>query len=113
MRTLLALCCLAVAGAALAVAGAALAADPTFEIAIRDHKFVPNEITVPAGQKVKLIVKNEDATPEEFDSKRLNREKVIPGRSQATIYIGPLKPGEYPFAGEFNESTATGKIVVK
>jgi len=24
-----------------------------------------------------------------------------------------LKPGEYPFVGEFNESTATGKIVVK
>jgi plastocyanin len=106
MRTLLAACC-------LAVAGAAFSADPTFEIAIRDHKFVPNEITVPAGQKVKLIVKNEDATPEEFDSKRLNREKVIPGRSQATIYIGPLKQGEYPFVGEFNESTATGKIVVK
>jgi plastocyanin len=106
MRTLLALCC-------FAVAGAALAADPTFEIAIRDHKFVPNEITVPAGQKVRLVVRNEDATPEEFDSKRLNREKVIPGRSQTTIYIGPLKPGEYPFVGEFNESTATGKIVVK
>lgn len=106
MRTYLALCC-------FAVASAALAADPTFEIVIRDHRFVPNEITIPAGQKVKLIVKNEDATPEEFDSKRLNREKVIPGRSQATIYIGPLKAGEYPFVGEFNESTATGKVIVK
>jgi plastocyanin len=106
MRTFLALCC-------FAVAGTAFADDPTFEIAIRDHRFVPNEITVPAGQKVKLIVKNDDPTPEEFESKRLNREKVIPGRSRATIYIGPLKPGEYPFVGEFNESTATGKIVVK
>ncbi|MEO8566528.1 MAG: cupredoxin domain-containing protein [Betaproteobacteria bacterium] len=106
MRAFLIVCC-------FAVAGAAFAADPTFEIIIRDHRFVPNEITIPAGQKAKLIVKNEDATPEEFDSKRLNREKVIPGRSQATIYIGPLKPGEYPFVGEFNESTATGKIVVK
>ena len=106
MRTFFALCC-------LAVDGAAIAADPTFEIAIRDHRFVPSEITIPAGQKVKLIVKNEDPTPEEFESKKLNREKVIPGRSQATIYIGPLKPGEYPFVGEFNEATATGKIVVK
>jgi heme/copper-type cytochrome/quinol oxidase subunit 2 len=106
MRTFLAFCC-------FALAGAAFAADPTFEIVIRDHRFVPNEITVPAGQKVVLIVKNEDATPEVFDSKRLNREKVIPGRSQATIYIGPLKPGEYPFVGEFNESTATGKVIVK
>jgi plastocyanin len=106
MRVMLGLCC-------FALAGAVFADDPTFEIAIRDHRFVPTEITIPAGQKIKLIVKNEDATPEEFDSVRLNREKVIPGRSQATIYIGPLKPGEYPFAGEFNESTAVGKIVVK
>lgn len=106
MRTLVALCC-------FAIAGVALADDPTFEIAIRDHRFVPNEITVPAGQKVKLVVRNEDATPEEFESKRLNREKVIPGRSQASIYVGPLKSGEYSFVGEFNESTATGKIIVK
>ncbi|MEP6998715.1 MAG: cupredoxin domain-containing protein [Betaproteobacteria bacterium] len=106
MRTFLALFC-------FAAAGLAFADDPTFEIAIRDHRFVPNEITVPAGQKIKLVVKNEDATPEEFDSKRLNREKVIPGRSQAMIFIGPLKPGEYPFVGEFNETTATGKIIVK
>ncbi len=106
MRLLLLLC-------AFAVTGVVLADDPSFEVTIRDHRFVPSEITVPAGQKVKLVIKNEDATPEEFDSKRLNREKVIPGRSQATIYIGPLKPGEYPFIGEFNESTATGKIVVK
>lgn len=106
MRTILALCC-------LALAGMALADEPTFEIAIREHRFVPSVIAIPAGQKVKLIVKNEDPTPEEFDSTRLNREKVIPGRGQATIFIGPLKAGEYPFVGEFNESTATGKIVVK
>ena len=78
MRVFLALC-------GFAIAGLVFAADPTFEITIRDHRFVPNEITIPAGQKVKLVVRNEDATPEEFDSKRLNREKVIPGRSQATI----------------------------
>lgn len=106
MRTILAIFC-------FAAAGLALAGDPTFEIAIRDHRFIPSEVAVPAGQKIKLLVKNEDATPEEFDSKKLNREKVIPGRSQATIFIGPLKAGEYPFVGEFNEKTATGKIVAK
>ena len=84
-----------------------------FNLVIRNHQFEPQELRVPAGKRVSIYVANEDATPEEFESKRLNREKVIPGRSQATIYIGPLKPGEYPFVGEFNESTATGKIVVK
>jgi plastocyanin len=97
----------------MAVAGVARAEDPTFELALRNHQFTPAEITVPAGQKIKLIVKNDDATPEEFESKKLNREKVIPARSQATIFVGPLKPGEYPFVGEYHEKTAIGKLIAK
>jgi len=102
-----------VAALLFAVASVAWAEDPTFEITIKDHKFTPSEISVPAGAKIKLVVKNEDATPEEFESKKLNREKVIAGKSQATIFVGPLKPGEYPFVGEYNEKTAIGKIVAK
>jgi plastocyanin len=90
----------------------ALAADDEFRLVIESHKFDPAEITVPAGKKIKLIVENRDATPEEFESHALNREKVIPGKSTATIFIGPLKPGRYPFVGEYNEATAKGTIVV-
>ena len=86
---------------------------PTFEIAIKDHKFHPAELEVPANRKIKLIVKNQDPTPEEFESYELNREKVISGNSQATIFVGPLEPGTYPFFGEFNQATAQGKIVAK
>ncbi|HEX9301598.1 MAG TPA: cupredoxin domain-containing protein, partial [Casimicrobiaceae bacterium] len=67
----------------------------------------------PAGKKVKLIVENRDPTPEEFDSHALNREKVIAGKSTATIFIGPLKPGSYEYVGEYNEKTAKGTIVAK
>jgi len=84
-----------------------------FSLTIKDHKFSPAEITIPANKKVKLVVKNEDATPEEFESKKLHREKTIKGKSQAVILIGPLKPGRYPFVGEFHEETAKGVIVVK
>ena len=96
-----------------ACSGLALAEDPTFELTIRDHRFTPSEITVPAGKKIKLVVRNEDATAEEFESKKLNREKVIPGRQQATIFVGPLAAGEYPFVGEFHETTARGKLIAK
>jgi hypothetical protein len=68
---------------------------------------------VPAGKKVKLVVENRDASAEEFESHSLNREKVIPGKSSATLFIGPLKAGEYPFVGEFHEKTAKGVIVAK
>lgn len=90
-----------------------IAAEPNYSLTIKDHRFVPSELKIPSGVKVKLMVKNQDATPEEFESQSLGREKVIPGRSQAVIYIGPLKPGTYEFVGEFHEATAKGRIIVK
>jgi plastocyanin len=101
------------------VALAAFAAAPafaetkTFEIIIKDHQFTPDVVEVPAGEKVKLIVKNQDATAEEFESHDLKREKVVKGNSEITVLVGPLKAGEYKFFGEYNEATAQGKIVVK
>jgi plastocyanin len=91
----------------------ASAADPEINLVIKDHRFAPAEVKVPAGQKVKLLVDNQDATPEEFDSHDLNREKVIPGKTKTTIFIGPLKPGRYSFVGEFNEATANGVVVAE
>jgi hypothetical protein len=89
------------------------AAAPVFEIEMRDLLFLPAELTVPAGQKIKLLVYNRDPTPEEFESYELNREKVIMGSSKAVIFIGPLKPGVYPFFGEFNPKTAQGKVIAE
>jgi len=104
---------LAFAAAAM-VASVALADEPpVFNIDIKDHKFIPETVEIPANTKVKLLVKNLDKTPEEFESHDFNREKVIPGNSEANIFVGPLKPGEYKFFGEFNPATAQGKLVVK
>ena len=86
---------------------------PIVEIKIRGHLFYPTEVIVPANTKIKLFVINEDPTPEEFESYELNREKVIMGYGKAIIFIGPLDPGEYPFFGEFNMSTALGKIIAE
>jgi plastocyanin len=94
-------------------AGSGHAEPPVFEIEIRDHLFYPARITVPRGQKVKLIVTNSDPTPEEFESYELNREKVIMGKHRAIIFIGPLEPGEYPFFGEFHPKTAQGIMVAE
>ena len=99
---------------AMALGGAAAqAADPEVTIIIKDHRFIPEEVEIPAGVKVKLIVRNEDATPEEFESYELNREKIIGGKGQGIVFVGPLKPGTYPFFGEFNPKTAQGRILVK
>ena len=86
---------------------------PDVVLVIRDHRFSPAEVRIPANTRVRLLIDNQDATPEEFDSHALNREKVIPPRSKANVFIGPLTPGRYPFMGEFNASTAQGAVVVE
>lgn len=96
--------------AVLTLAAPLQASPPVVEIEIRDHLFYPAEVVVPAHTKVKLLVRNLDPTPEEFESYELNREKVISGNSKAIIFIGPLEPGEYPFFGEFYPKTAQGVV---
>jgi|SRR6185437_2806010 cupredoxin-like protein len=92
-------------------ASAVLAAD--YVLTIKDHRFSPAEIKVPANQRVTITVVNEDATPEEFDSSALKVEKVVAGKSKGIVRIGPLKAGRYPFIGEYNEATAKGVVVAE
>ena len=92
---------------------AAESSSELFEIKIKDHLFYPPEVVIPANTKVKLLIINQDATSEEFESSKLNREKVIMGNSKAVIFIGPLAPGRYPFEGEFNPHTAQGVIIAQ
>ena len=98
----------------LAVSTSGLAADPAeFKLVIKDHRFQPAELKVPAGQKIKLLVENQDPTPEEFESYSLNREKIVPGNSKIIVIVGPLKPGKYEFFGEFNMDSAQGVLIAQ
>lgn len=98
---------------ALAFSGLAAAADFEAALSIKNHQFEPAEIKVPANKRVRLTVHNQDATPEEFESHDLNREKVVPGGAKAVIFIGPLKPGRYAFMGEYNAATAKGAVIAE
>jgi plastocyanin len=94
-------------------ATAVAAQDAEVKIVIREHKFDPEEVTVPAGKKIKLVIENQDATAEEFESYELNREKVVPPKGQISIFVGPLEPGRYPFFGDFHKDTAKGVLVAR
>lgn len=91
----------------------ASAADGEFNLVIQNHQFQPTELQIPAGKKVRLVIENRDPSPEEFESYELNREKLIAGNGKASVFIGPLAAGRYPFFGDFNQKTAQGVIIVK
>jgi hypothetical protein len=99
--------------AAFLAMGAAAARADDYVLTIKDHRFTPTEIKIPANKRVQITVVNDDATPEEFESKEMKVEKVIPGKSKGVVRVGPLRPGRYPFFGEFHEATAKGTLIAE
>lgn len=83
------------------------------EVMIKNHRFVPDTIEVPRGTKIRLKVINRDDVVEEFESFALNREKLVSPGGAVIIFLPALKPGTYEFFGEFHESTARGRIIVR
>lgn len=106
---------LAATGLGLLVAGQpAWADDPTaVELTIKDHRFTPAEIHVPAGKPTIITVHNQDGTAEEFDSTALKVEKVVAGGGTGTVRLRPLGAGKYPFIGEYHADTAQGVVIAE
>jgi len=102
--------CLGLVAASLAFPAMA---DGDFTLTIQNHKYDPTDLTIPANTKVKLVVKNLDPTPEEFESFDLNREKVVGPGAQIEVFVGPLAPGKYEFFGDFHQDTARGHLIVQ
>jgi plastocyanin len=110
-RILFTLACAVLNGTA---AMAAPVADlPVVTITLKDHRFSPDVIPVPAGQKIRIDVTNRDATADDFDSDALHVDRDLKPHEHASFVIGPLKPGSYAFKGELHAATAHGEVIAK
>jgi heme/copper-type cytochrome/quinol oxidase subunit 2 len=96
----------------LFAASASAAETPTASLTIRNRAFEPTELSVPAGQKIELRVRNEDTAASEFESHELHREKIVPAGQEVVVYIGPLRAGRYEFFDDFNPKSR-GHIIAK
>ena len=105
----------------IVIAGLFLSAMPAFAAAkapvqtvvltLQNHTFSPAVITVPAGQRIKIDLSNRDATGDDFESEELDVDKEVSPHGRIGFYIGPLKPGTYPFKAELHAATAHGQVV--
>jgi len=103
-----------VALAAATVSSSAPAADaPGVALTLKDHKFTPAEVTIPANTRTRFMVKNLDATPAEFESDDFKAEKVIPPGQEVAVMVGPLKAGKYEFHDEYHEDVSKTWLTVK
>ena len=86
---------------------------PSFNLLIKDGRFVPATLEVPANTKFRLLIKNEGPGAEEFESVELRKEKVLAPGASSFLIFQPLKPGSYKFFGDFHPDTAQGQLVAK
>lgn len=105
--------CLA-AGLALVVVLPPADAQQGKEITItyRNKHFSPADVSAPGNTPLTLRIKNNDADPMEFESETLHFEKIVEGKSEATINLQPLKPGKYGFFDDYH-ATSEGNLIVR
>lgn len=82
-------------------------------LTIENGKFIPSELKAPADARIEILVTNKGPGVEEFESKELKREKVIPVGQLVKITVGSLKKGTYKFFGEYHQDTAQGKLIIE
>ena len=81
------------------------------QLIIKDHRFVPEQVTVHSGERFRIEVINQDQTPAEFESSELHVEKIIVAGGKISVFAGPLKPGTYSFFDDYHPETTRGSII--
>jgi len=105
---------LAALAVVLGVAAPVLAADHSeIPLVIEKNRFEPEVIKVKAGATFVLVITNKDKGPEELDMAQPRIEKVIPGGKTVRLKMPALKPGKYPFVGEYHSETAKATIIAE
>ncbi|MDE2007008.1 MAG: cupredoxin domain-containing protein [Rhodospirillales bacterium] len=88
---------------------AAHAAPPPI-LTLRDHRFTPDHLVIPAGKRVRLLIASEEPTAGEFAAPSLGAEKMLRPGGMIGVYVGPLAPGRYRFYDALHPATARGTI---
>jgi plastocyanin len=104
---------IALAAAVACAPMASAAPPPTVTLTLKDHRFSPASFAAQAGEKVRIVLVNQDSATEEFDSHDLRVEQLVTPHGHVSFDIGPLKPGQYAFMGEFHAETAQGHVIVE
>ena len=99
--------------AALLALPAGAAELPTFQIVAKGGRLAPEKLDVPAGQRIKLVIKNEGPGPIEFENLDLRVEKVLSPGAQSFVVTPPLRPGSHTFIDEFHPDTGKMQLIAK
>lgn len=85
----------------------------SIEIHFDDGHFVPSKIVVQAEIPLLIKVVNLSRERIEFESFKLNREKVVEPGQTILMKVPALRPGSYDFFDDFHDKVPEGEIVAR
>jgi hypothetical protein len=85
--------------------------DAVVEIHYHQRHFTPAKLDVAAGKAFTLRVINDSDERIEFESFKLNREKIVDAGHTLTLHFAPLSAGHYDFYDDFHQDVPEGDIV--
>jgi plastocyanin domain-containing protein len=86
---------------------------PAYDIVIKDGRFTPARLEVPAGQKLRLNLRNEGPGALEFENPDMHIEKVLGAGASSFVVLPKLEPGQYDFTDEFNPVTGNLTVIAQ
>jgi Cupredoxin-like domain len=87
--------------------------DTVIELRFENRRFIPQTITVRANQALKIKVINASKETIEFESFKLNRERVVGPGETIILSLPALRPGTYDFYDDFHQDVPEGSIIAK
>jgi hypothetical protein len=87
--------------------------DTVIELHFENRRFTPQTITVPANQPLTVRITNASNEAIEFESFKLNREKVVGPGETTIVRLPALRPGNYDFYDDFHQDVPAGEIIAK
>lgn len=85
----------------------------TVQLTLKDHRFQPDHVTVPAGERFRIELLNQDDTTDEFESYDMKFEKIVVPGGRIAVFAGPLHPGTYKFFDDYHPDTAQGTLTAE
>jgi len=85
----------------------------TYTVLLSGGRIEPARLEVPAGKRIKFIVRNAGPGPVEFENLELRVEKVLAPGASSFVVMAPLRPGSYRFIDEFHPETGRMDVVAK
>ena len=85
----------------------------SYTVTLSKGRISPATLEVPAGKRIKLVLRNEGPSPSEFENLDMHIEKILAPGAQSFVVLSSMRAGTYRFIDEFHPDAGGLSLIVK